>query len=65
MSMDERIRVAHWFTGSEKRQESELHDHELQGYIETLRQLRRYSAALRVAVNDVEVDLGVQAAHTW
>lgn len=34
-------------------------------YLENLRNLKAYSAALRVAVDDVEIDLGVRPTHTW
>ena len=65
MGRASRTHVAHWFAGTETQTVSELHDHELPTHLETLRQLMRYSSALRVAVNGVEIDLGVRPSHVW
>ena len=59
------ICVTHWFAGTNARQRREIRPEELTSYLENLRNLKAYSAALRVAVDDVEIDLGVRPTHTW
>lgn len=61
---DSRIRVTTWFAGSDQHRKVEIEREDLSVYLGTLRTLKRYSEALRVAVNDLEVDLG-RSTHVW
>ncbi len=65
MASSGHIRVSHWFAETGERQTREVRHEELASYLENLRSLKTYSAALRVAVENVEVDLGVRPTHTW
>lgn len=64
MATRNRIRVTHWFAGTEIRESQDIVDEELNTYLDGLRNLRTYSSALRAAVEDVEIDLGAPK-HTW
>ncbi|HWO94272.1 MAG TPA: hypothetical protein VNL92_05865 [Dehalococcoidia bacterium] len=65
MNARSHVRVSHWFADSEERNERDVPAAELEAYLRSLRIMKSFSAALRVAVEDSEIDLGVQPKHVW